>query len=95
MDELAEVPGMAETLDHIQEVLLQERNDLRLVLGQWRRNAYGLFLSCYLADEIRYLGQGFGVLPALFSDLLHGVLALVSSRRPMLLVGIYKSDALG
>ena len=77
MDELLEVPGVAETLDHIQEALLQERNDLRLVLGQWRRNAFGLLRSCYLVDEIRYLGQGIRVLPALFSDPLHGVLALV------------------
>ena len=77
MDELADVPGMAESIDYIQEVLLQERNDLGLVLGQWKRDAFGLLCSCYLVDEIRYLGQGFGVLPALFSDLLHGVLALV------------------
>ena len=77
MEKLADVPGMAEPIDYIQEVLLQERNDLCLVLGQWRRNAFGLLRSCYLVDEIRYLGQGFGVLPALFSDLLHGVLALV------------------
>ena len=71
------MPGMAETLDHIQEVLLHERNDLGLVLGQWRRNAFVLLRSCYSVDEIRYLGQGFGALPALFSNPLHGVLALV------------------
>ena len=77
MEKLADVPGMAEPIDYIQEVLLQERNDFCLVLGQWRRNTFGLLRSCYLVDEIRYLGQGFGVLPALFSDPLNGVLALV------------------
>ena len=77
MEKLADVPGMAEPIDYIQEVLLQERNDICLVLGQWRRNAFVLLRSCYSVDEIRYLGQGIRVLPALFSDLIHGVLALV------------------
>ena len=71
------MPGMAETLDHIQEVLLHERNDLGLVLGQWRRNAFVLLRSCYSVDEIRYLGQGIRVLLALFSNPLDGVLVLV------------------
>lgn len=77
MEKLADVPEMAEPFDHIQKVLLQERNELYLVSVKWRRNAFGLLLPCYLVDEIRYLNQGFGVLPALFSDPLNGVLALV------------------
>ena len=62
MEKLAEVPGMAETLDHKQEVLLQERNDLCLVLGQWRRDAFGLLRSCFpvemeLQGDVVYLAK--------------------------------------